>query len=163
MMAKPGPPKKPTAKKKLEGTYRKDRAPKNEPQPKVGAPPKPRYLDRDASHHWRYYAPKLVRDRVMTDMDWSQFINACECWGMIRRCRRAIKKHGLTFTGSNGYVTQRPEIGILNRALEQYQKYATRFGFDPSGRTGIEAFPEPGQDQADNEFLFGGPQGLKAI
>ena len=162
-MGKRGPPKKPTAQKKREGTYRKDRAPKNEAEPPVCAPPKPSYLNRDASEFWDYMAPRLVRDRLLTDIDLAQFTNWCEVEGEIRYCKRNLRKHGRVFTTKSGMVHVRPEVKMLTELRKQSAEYARRFGCDAASRSETGALPGPHDRQADEEFLFGGAEGLKVI
>ena len=64
-----GPAAKPTELKKLEGTYRADRAARNEPKPEVMIPPCPQWLTGEARKEYKRIAKMLVGLRVMTEAD----------------------------------------------------------------------------------------------
>ena len=156
-----GRPRKPTARKKREGTYRKDRAPKNELRPAAEEPPRPDFLDAHAIECWEYYAPRLVKAGLLTDHDWAQFVMMCQAWGRKRDCETMLAESGYTFSTPNGYVQQRPEVSILQQAETVFLKIAARFGLDPSSRSGMDIAP-PEDGDADAEFLFG-RGGLKLV
>ena len=60
---------KPTALKLIQGTYRSDRANLNEPKPKAGIPPCPKFLRGDARKQYRKTAKKLLKIGLMTELD----------------------------------------------------------------------------------------------
>src|SRR5687768_14949720 len=103
-MGRRGPPAKPTAAKKREGTYRADRAPKNEPEPKVGVPPIPASLarDKDAKGCWDLLAPQLVDLGLLTEVDGTALEGLCQQYSKAVKADRAITRHGVVMKTEYG-------------------------------------------------------------
>lgn len=133
-----GRPRKPTAQKKIEGTHRPDRAPRNEPKPEVKAPSCPTWLDVEAKREWRRVVPYLVRLGLVSIVDRAALAAYCQNFARWYRAEKLIKELGLTMSTDKGYVMQRPEVGIANSAMKQMLKFMTEFGMTPSARSSIE-------------------------
>lgn len=155
-MGKRGPPRKPTAQKKIQGTYRKDRAPKREVTSDPGTPPCPDYLDEHALEFWNYYSPLLVKRGLLTPLDWAEFVSLCQAWSRKRQCEIILAEKGLTIEYASGHVQQRAEISIQNQADALIARLAPRFGLDPSARSSMDVPGPAGKQDPDEAFLFGG-------
>ena len=81
-----GPSPKPTALKRLQGTFRGDRAVRNEAQPAPGLPPCPKGLSPAARKEYRRTGKRLLAAGLMTKLDgpllagfaavWSRWLDA---------------------------------------------------------------------------------------
>lgn len=151
-----GRPPKPSAIKKLQGTYRPDRSP-NEAHPAVEVPPMPKGMSAAAKEHWDYYAEMLVGLRLLTVADWGAFTRICTVWGRIRELERSLAKTGYTNVTAKGYVQQRPEVAMLHKAEVEYRQLTDRFGLNPAARSRVQMVPEASEDPAA-EMLFGTPK-----
>ena len=60
-----------------------------------------------------------------------------------------IQKLGPTFETPNGYVQQRPEVAMKNKALSLLAKFACLFGLSPADRVGLKVKEEDAQDALD--------------
>lgn len=149
-MGRRGPPKKPTALKVLEGTYRKDRAPKNEVMPDVAVPDCPDWLPAEAKREWGRIVPHLERHGLISHMDRAALAAYCEAYATWRAASEALQEHGMTQTTETGYIAPRPEVGIRNNAWRTMKQYLALFGLSPADRASLD-MPEPKQD--DNPFV----------
>lgn len=138
-----GRPRKPTYLKVLHGTYRPDRAPKNEPQPDPSTPSCPKWLHPEAKREWRRIVPHLERLGLLTQVDRAALAAYCQLYARWWEAERAIKAHGLTQVTESGYVAQRPEVGIANSAIKQMRAYLSEFGLSPASRSRIDAPTAP--------------------
>ena len=132
--------KKPTAKKKLEGTYRADRAPKNEMQPpEVVNLEKPSALiNKFAESEWLKVTNTLSGLGMLIETDTSLLLAYCNEMGLYFECIEKTKENGLTQeTKSNGEIISN-FIRIGNTALANAIKLSDKFGFNPAARTKIE-------------------------
>ena len=132
-----GRPAKPTALKVLEGT-RPDRIPKHEPKPRPLRPEKPSFLNDSAALLWDSLIDELEAVGVVTVVDQSALAGYCQAYEEAARLTRYLDEHGLTFTTPNGYVQQRPEVAIRNKAWDRVDKFACQLGIGAAHRTKIE-------------------------
>ena len=137
----PGPAKKPTSRKKLEGTYRKDRAPEHEPVLPVEAPAKPEHLTDYAADHWDWLVPILVELRTITRIGSDALELYCEMYAQYRTGMEKIKKWGYVQVDDNGRESKRPEVLLVREALQGMNQLGQQFGWTPSARAKIEAAP----------------------
>lgn len=149
-----GRPKKPTALKVLEGNPGKRPLPQNEPKPTPISPECPKWLDREAKNLWKQLVPELERLGLITVIDGEAFAAACQSYATWVRCQKFFKKknpdtkkpYGMTFTTPNGYIQQRPEVTIGNKALADFRAFCTEFGLTPASRTRINIKPTDKED-----------------
>jgi P27 family predicted phage terminase small subunit len=135
-----GRPPKPTALKLLQGTFRKDRARKREPRPKVGdrPPSAPSYLGKIARAEWTRLAKRLHVLGLLTEVDRSKFAMYCQAYARWQEAEQVITDQGMTFMTDKGYVCQRPEVSISNKQCEIARKIGAEFGLDPAARSRID-------------------------
>ena len=145
--------KKPTAKKKLEGTYRADRAPKNEMQPpsvkEIETPTA--LINNFAESEWMKTTNYLNSIDLLKETDTSLLLAYCNEMGLYFECIEKTKKCGLVQeTKSNGEIISN-FIRIGNTALANAIKLSDKFGFNPAARTKIEV-PEKTKENGLDKF-----------
>lgn len=149
-----GPAAKPTATKKLEGTYRADRAPRNEPKPRVGAPACPAWLQGEGRKEYRRLAKMLAGLRVITEADRSALAAYAREYELWRAADEYVERHGQLEYGEKGNAYMSPMVGIANMHFKNMVKLMVEFGLTPSSRTRIEARPDDAKPKTLAEQLF---------
>jgi P27 family predicted phage terminase small subunit len=140
-----GQNRKPTVMKILEGTYRADRAPSNEPKPEVVLipPPMPDGLNEYGQQEWEKMTLELTKIKMLTTIDTSQLAAYCNeigCYWEAERIRKdpdvpAIDKHGL--------------FDRAQKHLKQARDLAVQFGFTPASRSRINVPKEKERSKLD--------------
>ena len=155
-------PRKPTRKKIIQGTFRTDRAPKNEPEPTpVGEPPKPPYyLPEAAKELWRKLATELVEKGLLTVVDVPALEICCMNYGLYRELWDTV--HCMiedSFTGKRRrqtlaeYMDGRnsqtmPEYTNMQKAFATFKSYLIEFGLTPAARSRVD-LPEKAEEPQD--------------
>jgi P27 family predicted phage terminase small subunit len=136
-------PRKPKEQKILEGTFRKDRDPKNVPEPvKLSTVPEPpEYLGMIAKQIWKNLAAKLVKNNLLTDLDLQSFEVLCVNIGIYRECLKNIQKEG-----TSKYLRERNsqtslELVAMNKSFMMITKLSTLFGLSPADRLRMGVLP----------------------
>ena len=146
------PARKPTALKIIEGQRghrtkaelsRQDR----EPKPNPVRPACPKFLNRRARAIWNDLAPKLETVGVLTVVDASVLAGYCAAYEEAQRLGAFLDQHGLVTEAPSGYLQQRPEVSIRNRAWDRVAKFGAELGIGAASRGRIELkTPEEGED-----------------
>lgn len=100
--------------------------------------------------------PELIDTGVLTEIDWSTLEMACTAYGMYREAEDAIyhvtdeegsrKKRSLAeYVGSKSSHSI-PLISIMQKAYDQYFKYASSLGLNPVSRDRIEVKEPKGEE-----------------
>ncbi len=157
----PGRKRKPTAKHKQEGTYEEYyHGGRNEPQfGKALMTPLPE-LNAAAKKEWNRVAPELARLGLFTMADRAVFAVYCQAWAdwvALTKRVNALKNMG-TFKTKSGYVSVSPLFGMRKNAWQMMKEAATRFGFDPSSRAGLDVPSVSPGGQSDEGFFYGTPK-----
>lgn len=134
-----GRPRKPTALKLLEGTYRPDRA--NPREPKVAVlrrltpPTWLRHLGDQgiAVKFWQRNVPKLVSAGILAETDVEAFAMVCEIYSTYRRSASARPKSFRQRKGHSDPLAQ------WNKALNQLHRALMSFGLNPAARSKVIA------------------------
>lgn len=134
-MGRRGPPPKPTPIRVLEGNPSRRPINENEPKPAEGIPAMPPHLDRRARRIWRDIVPELSRLGLLTVVDGEALAAYCTAASMAYNARKVLKEKGYTFKTPSGYLQQRPEVAILNKAMHLVKAFAQEFGLTPSARS----------------------------
>ncbi|ODB61351.1 phage terminase small subunit P27 family [Paenibacillus polymyxa] len=145
-MGQRGPKAKPTELKMIQGTYRADRAPENEPKPNAPAavPEPPAHLDATAKKEWRRLAPELFRLGLLTKVDLGTFEVYCLSYGRLVAAHKSLRKAKTMFheytnkAGATNFVA-RPEIAVIQKESLVIKAFCAEFGLSPSARTRMEA------------------------
>jgi P27 family predicted phage terminase small subunit len=132
---------KPTHLKLVTGTFRKHRAPKNEPVPELAIPPVPTELGDDAKLEWGRVSVELFNLGLIANIDRAAFAAYCAAYGRWIAAERALNTPNspmaLLVKTQQGNVIQNPLIGISNKAAAAMVQFATEFGMTPSARAKV--------------------------
>jgi P27 family predicted phage terminase small subunit len=90
--------------------------------------------------------PELEKLGLLAHIDRGALAGYCACWSRWVQAEEAIEAEGLTFSTPNGFLQQRPEVGIANQALRQMHRFAAEFGMTPAARTRISVEPPKPKD-----------------
>jgi len=147
----------PTALKKLQGNPGGKSLNEREPELPVAKCTCPRHLKGHARKEWKRLVGDLVEYGVLSEGDLRTFEAYCEAYRQWRDAMDAIDKHGLVMTiEDTGYVQQRPEVGIANRALANMLKASAELGLTPSSRSRVVAVDSKRiKQKAVQDFLYG--------
>ena len=156
-MSKPGPARKPTRLKVMEGNPGKKRLPKNEPQPESDPNGPPEWLDAVAREEWERLYPSLEEHRLVTLWDRSMFAAYCDAFSKWRKVTEAVNEaDSLVMTvGEKGYRQEIPEVSLQVKYFETMRKCAAVFGFTPANRAGLDVKDAPGPKSRMAELLKG--------
>ena len=150
---------KPTVLKKLEGTYRKDRAVKNEMQGRLITilPPAPRELDKYGKRVWRQLGPVLIRSHALQDLDLFNFKLLCMWGGYILQDSELIRKEKTrvaNYTNKSGATNKVISVHFRNQQIsqKQFDSMAREFGLTPAARTKIST-TNPGEQASIFDYL----------
>jgi len=148
---RPGPPKKPTALRKLEGNPSKRPFPRNEPQPDPSMPECPEWLLDDAKDEWDRVAPELHRLGLLTQLDRVALAAYCQSYAKWKQADEWIKENGTVYPirGPDGevrYLQQVPQVSIANQCLKQIRAFCAEFGLTPAARARMELPNEREED-----------------
>lgn len=151
---KGGRPRKAEALKQLHGTTRNDRKPK-QLVIKGEMPRRPIGLSDQAARIWKSLGPKVHELGLLNEVDGPTFGVFCQAYGDWLELTRELNRLGTLNwyqETESGYRQVIPEVGARNTAYQVMSKIGTRFGLDPSSRSGMVQ-----SDSAPNaveEFLF---------
>ena len=152
----------PKRQKIIQGTFRADRNPKNEPDPtKVeGLPESPSYFGRHAAAMWDEVGRELVIKKVLTVVDLRALEVLCtsyqefrEAWDAVylddKGKRRTLRQY---MKGRNSQTA--PEFKALRQAKAEYRAFAAEFGITPASRNRIDLKdPDKPEDDPMEEIL----------
>lgn len=147
----PGPPKKPTALKLVEGSYREDRVAKNEPKPRVRIPAPPKRLKGAALEEWGRITVELYELGLLTNLDRAALVIYCEFWADYETARAKVERMGLTIMTQAQNVIENPNYSIMKRSAEIMHKFLVEFGMTPASRTRISATPLGKKDKTEKD------------
>ncbi|MFN2388018.1 MAG: phage terminase small subunit P27 family [Actinomycetota bacterium] len=156
-MGRRGPAKKSARTKRLQGTTRKDRAPKRA-RAKKGTLARPGFLGDEAAEEWDRIVPELEQRGHTTPLDRAVLATYCFWFGMWSRLVRVVEdhyeEHG-SYTmevGEKGYRQEIPEVSLTKKAGEKMIEAAKQIGLTPAARGESPQPPAPEDDARD--FLF---------
>lgn len=154
-MGRRGPPPKPRALKKLEGTFRKDRDGGNVLEPPPGVPVCPKWLGKVAREEWERVVPQLVTLNVLTGLDGGALERYCVAHGNWVKAQRDVDKSGMVIKTPFG-PQKNPSVKIAMDERAAARLLAGELGLSPSARSRVKVDkPQAPEDQSE-KFLFGG-------
>jgi P27 family predicted phage terminase small subunit len=154
-----GPKPKPTALKKREGTFRKDRAPANEFAPTPGTPKCPDYLDAIARGEWNRVVPELVAKNVLTIIDGAVLEGFCVAYSSAVKFQKDADKKPIVKTPFGPKVN--PSEAVARKWWALARQLGAELGLTPAARTRVSMEkPKPPEDKTE-AFLFGPPRLVK--
>jgi phage terminase small subunit len=154
-----GRKRKPEALKKLEGTFRQDRAGDSISLP-AGIPPKPEWATHDpiASELYNQVASQCYSMGVGTGVDSLGFALLADQLSMYLRLRALVSADGpiIETEGSNGQVNQKPHPALaqMNTSYTNIIRLMTEYGLTAAARTKVDA-SKPIEVDSFDSFLQG--------
>ncbi len=153
-----GRPAKPSATKKAEGTYRKDRD--RELTVSVQVPAPPDELSAEEQKLFRELAVGLAAQGTIAAVDGLALAMLCNAIVEFRAADADIKAKGMTAETDTGYEYLRPTVGVRSKASGKILAACRLFGMSPAARASIlKKANEPEEDaieadrrKAENDF-----------
>ena len=146
---------KPSGLRRLQGNPGHRPLPKAEPKPRPICPHRPQWLVGEARKEWERIAPELRRLGLLTTVDRAALAAYCQNYARWVKAEEFLSANDWTFTTDNGYIQQRPEIGIAHKAMALMKAFCQEFGLTPASRTRISV-PEPPKGDPFEEWLRSG-------
>ena len=138
----PGPPKKPTAQKILEGNPGKYPLPKNEPKLHAAIPTMPVAVGRDvvARIEWEDITSLLFEHGMITSIDGKAIAIYCLAFSEWTEARAVLEENGKTQVSERtGFELKSPWIAIRDKADDVMRRMLAEFGMTPASRTKVTA------------------------
>ena len=154
-MGRRGPAPKPTELKKLEGTYRKDRAARNEVVAPPGAPPRPETLTQAALARWDELVPILLERGTLAKEDGAILEAHCRAFATWKEYQRRAEKRPMVRTPYGDRVN--PAAAEARQWESRATQTGDRLGLNASARSrvGKPEKPKPDAKPADGTPLVG--------
>lgn len=144
-------PRKPTRTKIIQGTFRKDQAPKNEPKPpEISDEPKPpAYLPTYGKKLWKRLVPQLRDLGLLAELYLPALEMTClnygivvENWRVIKGSKRELPT-GQVLKGMHAYLWGNnsqtiPELIAMQKGMAAFKGFLALFGMSPSDMSGID-------------------------
>ena len=127
-----------------------------EPRPTMSRPSAPSFLNAEAMAEWQRISDELARMGLLSGLDRGGLAAVCQSYGRWLQAERSLARmkndmDGLVIKTKSGNMIQNPLVGVANKAMSDYMRYAAEFGMTPSARTRI-AVGESDDDPADRYF-----------
>lgn len=127
------PNAKPDNLKLLAGTFRKDRARKQN-TPAAGLPPCPKELSDEARKEWRRVARLLAESELLSQLDLGALTSYAVAWARWRKAEHELTSEDLVSISGNGTAFPNPLLKIAKDANAQMLKWAVQLGLTPASR-----------------------------
>lgn len=158
-MAKRGAKPTPTSVLRERGSWRA-KLRNGEPQPDIGIPPIPDFLDKPRTRKWfTKIATDLLTSGLVTKIDGislALMVDAMDRFVTVREELRTGKEYDadkfLLETATEGCKKANPQVQNLHTAWEQLKRYALEFGMSPSARTSIRTSDGKKSDESPITF-----------
>lgn len=94
----------------------------------------PEWLDDEAKAEWERIYKIIKKEKIeFTPKDLKTLEAYCRNYSKWKQCEEVLK-NGLTFKTPNGYIQQRPEESVSNKAQEKMLQCAKELGLTPASR-----------------------------
>lgn len=163
----PGPSKRPTKLRKLEGNPSKRKLPEHEPEPAPGIPACPAHLRAAAKKEWMRITPELYVLGLLTNIDRAALAAYCVNYGRWVETEKQLAKVGKKsnkqiaslYKTTNGNLIINPLLCVSNKAQELMHKFLVEFGMTPASRARLgEVKKGKREDDPMEEVLSRGRQ-----
>lgn len=158
MAGQVGRPPKPTALRVLGGNAGHRPLP-DEPLPRPGVPQTPAWM-KDCGIcglEWDKLVTELQLQRVMALKYGFALDLLFQRFHVYHECREILQEQGYTYEihseKSSGYIAQRPEVSIGNKALSDVIRLGGEFGWTPSSNARLKAPPADDDTEQADEFF----------
>lgn len=133
---KGGGNRKPTKLKVVQGTYRKDRAPEQEPEFADADLAPPEHLEGIALATWNHLAPILSEAGVFKVTDRRALEGYCHAYANMREAQRQLNIDGIVIERGDQKV-RHPATGIFHESSGRMNSFAAVLGLDPVARSRV--------------------------
>lgn len=146
-MGKRGPKPTPAAVLESRGSWR---APGRAVDEAIytGTPVMPDCLTGEAKALWDRVVPQLVAARIPKQPDSESLAAMCMAWAQACDATRTLSKTGILIKDARGNPVANPMLGIRERALAMFLRYAVEFGFTPASRNRVAGDAQQDPDEA---------------
>jgi len=90
---------------------------------------------------------------LLTIVDRAALASYCQWWARWVEAERQIEIYGLTFETPNGYLQQRPEVALAQKASDKCRAFLAEFGLTPASRSRVKLPNEPPPADPFEEYL----------
>lgn len=94
-----------------------------------------------------------MKDKDFTDSDLKALEGYCQSYSRWKSCEIILQEKGYTFTTPNGYIQQRPEVSISNKALQEIRSWSKELGLTPAARSRMNSNSNTDKDKDIDEEL----------
>jgi len=132
----------------IRGTWRRDRARVDEPQPAPELLPCPEFLSPKAKEEWNRLGPELFELGLLTKLDRAAFSVYCQAFANWHEASEKLESEGAVRTTKRGDMVKSPWVTIERHAFEELLLIAREFGMTPSsrGRVSVAVSSDPAED-----------------
>lgn len=148
----PGPPRKPTALKVIEGNPGRRAVNKKEPKPRGNLYDPPSWLTDEQRTGWEY-AIASAPFGLLKRIDRSALTAWVIAEDLHRQAAQKLNTGALLIKTTNGNLIQSPYLAIVNRQAMIMLKAAAEMGFTPASRSRVES-GETDEDEDEGTAKF---------
>lgn len=139
--------RKTTREKALQGTLRRDRAPRNPGARLMSLPRAPTRLSAGARAHWRRVGQMAVRAGILTGCDVELLALLAEALATVADAQKHLAVGVLI--NSRGAVKANPAIHVLRDARAVAIRALCEMGLTPRARASVDARPQRRFDESE--------------
>lgn len=152
MDGKNGPPKKPTALVKANGSWRIcEREGEVKPESIIPAPPSIIKGDKERAMYFEL-GLKLFRLGLMTELDGPKLATLCNSYYEYEHFNNELGKlPAYYYVSVSGSLVIHPFVGLRNAALDQLNRSLTVFGMSPTARAGLKVEAPKNKNKKDKK------------
>ncbi|OXS26392.1 MAG: terminase [Acetobacterium sp. MES1] len=93
-------------------------------------------MNDQAKKEWRRVLKLIIEEeKELEEKDFKTLETYCVNYAKWLKCEEILDSKGLTFETPNGYIQQRPEVAIGNKAQERLLATAKELGLTPASRS----------------------------
>lgn len=122
----------------------------------------PSWLDKVGLEIWGRLAPRLMGQKLLTQLDAEAFARYCDNYARWLKARRAVNRHGETYVTESAHGKMRrldPRFIVLSRLERELQAAEASFGLNPAERQRIFAQRAAGAGGGQANLPLGGDEG----
>lgn len=96
----------------------------------------PTWINDTAKKEWRRVVKLIIEEnKEIEDKDLKTLETYCVNYAKWQKCEALLDSEGFIFETPNGYIQQRPEVAIANKAQERMLAAAKELGLTPASRS----------------------------
>jgi P27 family predicted phage terminase small subunit len=155
-MGRRGPPRKPTALKKLMGNPGRRPLPTHEPKVEAAIPDCPAHLDELAVYEWERISRELEPLGLLTRLDRAALAMYCASWSDWVRYSEKVRETAAVVKSPSGYPILNPYVSLADRAFERMQRTLRGLGLTPGDRASLHVEVPGSKEPTDFDMWLAG-------